>query len=153
MGLNDIANLIAVTAVIPLSAFIFYYATELVPGRKYLRRYSSRWKTTQIGRILMYQKVSFLLFLLFVLVGIFTEPYPAESYIRLFVYGVLVVLFWRVFFVLRKVQKTPPAPTQPVMVIHRTEQSEGDNSAAGAPKDQQTGEIPVVIDISATDSK
>lgn len=140
MSLNDIANLIAITAVFPLSAFIYYYATAPVPGHRFLRKYSNLWRSTEIGKILMYQKISWLGFLLFVLLGIFTEPYAAEGYIRIAVYVVLVVLFWRVLFVLRKVQKSPALGQLPTT----GEQSIVDSLRKSV--HPITRETPVVID-------
>lgn len=105
--LNDIANLIAITALIPIGLFIFYYGSEPIPGSK-LRRYSRRWKSTTIGRVLMTQKIMWFGFLTFVLFGIFTEPYAAEGVVRIIAYGGLVAQFWLVFFTLRHIQKMPP---------------------------------------------
>lgn len=135
--LNDLANVVAVTAILPLAAFIYYYGTVPVEGRKHLRKYSNRWKSTSIGKTLMYQKISWLAFLIFVLIGVFAPAYLIEPYVRLIMYSSLVVLFWRVFFNLRLLQKTPPTDEP------EDEGQEGIHSAAGS----QTAETPVIVTI------
>lgn len=110
--LNIIANIMAVSALIPLGSFIYFYGTRPAPGKWYRRKYSNLWRTTEIGRILMYQKISWFSFLLFVLVGIFTEPYPGEATVRLIIYAALLTLFWRVFISLRKIQKNGPVAAE-----------------------------------------
>lgn len=108
--LNDVANVLAVTALLPIGLFVFYYGTKRVPGKK-LRRFSTLWTTTPIGRVLMTQKISWFVFLCFVLVGIFSPPYAAEGPVRLLVYALLVSQFWLVFATLRRIQKTVQPPT------------------------------------------
>jgi len=110
--LNEVANIIAVTALIPIGLFIFFYGTEPVVGKRF-RKYSKRWKSTTIGKVLMAQKIMWFLFLSFVLVGIFTEPYDAEGIVRILAYGGLVAQFWVVFFTLRHIQKMPPPSSHP----------------------------------------
>ena len=103
MDFNDVANYIAVTALLPIGLFIFYYGTAKVPG-KWFRRYSDRWRTTTIGRVLMFQKVVWFFFLIFVLQAIFFD-YPGQDILRPFIYSLLVLQFWIVFFALRRIQK------------------------------------------------
>lgn len=106
MDLNDWANAIAVTALVPLGLFIYYYGTEPRPdGRG--RRYSRRWRSTSIGKVLMGQKIMWFLFLLFVVQSIFFN-YAMEDYVRVVVYSALVIQFWVVFITLRMIQKNPP---------------------------------------------
>lgn len=141
MDLNDVANIIAVTAVLPLAGFIYFYATVPAPGKWYRRKYTKRWKATEIGRTLMYQKIAWLVFLLFVLFGIFTESYFLEDYIRMVMYSALVILFWRVLYTLRRLQKSIPT-------VPRTDESaEGPQSAAGS--QTQTANIDIVTSDSA----
>lgn len=109
--LNDVANLIAVTALIPLGLFIYYYGTEPIEGRRFLRKPSNRWKSTLIGKVLMAQKILWFAFLLFVLTSIFMPGYPGQDLVRVLAYGGLVVQFWVVFFTLRHIQKLPPPVT------------------------------------------
>lgn len=115
LNLNTIANVIAVSAVLPLGLFIYFYGTKPAPGKWYKRTYSNRWASTAIGKVLMIQKIVWFAFLLFVLHSTFFD-YLAEPYVRMIAYSALVVQFWVVFFVLRGVQKSPPPPEDNVDV-------------------------------------
>lgn len=101
-----LTNLVALSALLPLGLFVFYYATKRVPGKR-VRRYSRLWRQTDIGKTLMYQKLAWIVFLLFVAVSLFWEDFPAREYVRGIIYVALVSLFWRVFYVLRRLQKDP----------------------------------------------
>jgi hypothetical protein len=110
--LHATANIIAATAIIPLALFVYFYGTEPVPGSKlfkrwHWRRYTRRWQITAPGRIIMYQKIAWITFLLFVITNLFVPDYGVvEQALRILIYSSLVALFWSVFAVLRKVQKT-----------------------------------------------
>lgn len=101
-----IASAIAVSAIIPLSLFVYYYGSKPVPGHKHRRRYSSIWRLTDIGRTMMYQKVAWIVFLIFIAVQIYVPRYPGKEEIRMAIYICLVFLFWRMFYTLRKTQKS-----------------------------------------------
>lgn len=124
MDFNDLANWIAVTALVPIGLFIFYYGTAEVPGKWY-RRLSNRWKSTTIGKVLMFQKIVWFFFLVFVLQAIFFD-YPFQDLLRPIVYGLLVVQFWVVFAALRRIQKRS-------YTEHTEEDIEMDGPDPGAP--------------------
>lgn len=107
MDLNDIANWIAISALLPIGLFIYYYGTKPVPGHTHLRRYSDRWRATAIGRVLMRQKVVWFVFLLFVLQSIYLD-FVGQDILRIVMYSLLVIQFWAVFRTLRRVQMSPP---------------------------------------------
>ena len=102
--LEAMANVIAATSIIPLTLFVFFYGTKKVYGRPG-RVYTDSWRSTDIGRVLMYQKIAWVVFIGFVVVNLFTEDYVLQEPLRVLIYTALVVLFWRVFFILRKLQK------------------------------------------------
>lgn len=103
---NLIANLIAVTALVPVGLFIYYYGTRPRQDGRRGRVYSRRWKTTAIGKVLMGQKIVWFLFLLFVLQSIFLD-YALQPFLRIFAYTALVTQFWVVLGTLRHIQKSP----------------------------------------------
>ena len=127
--LNDIANVIAITALIPVGMFIYYYGTTAAPGKWYRRKYSNLWRSTSIGKVLMYQKISWFLFLLFVLSSIFFD-YPGREVVRVLAYSALVAQFWVVFHTLRKLQKSPPTSTGgvPVITLPDNEETQDESS-------------------------
>lgn len=91
-ALQVIINILLVTAPIPLLIFIAEYA-------------KTRWRESALGRILMYQKVSFLAYLTLVITGFFFGDYPGKDWIRLLVYVSIVFTFWSMVFLLYKARK------------------------------------------------
>lgn len=113
MDYNYIANLIAITALLPVGLFIFFYGTKKVEGKRF-RRPSTLWASTPIGRVLMSQKISWFIFLVFVLSSIYLD-FPGQGILRICVYTLLVVQFWLVFRVLRHTQKTKPQKPETIL--------------------------------------
>lgn len=104
-----IANVIIISAIIPLCLFIYYYGSEPVPGTR-RRRYSKRWKSTSMGKVLMSQKILWVAMVIFVVTSVLLE-YFFEQFVRIFFYTALVSMFWIAFFVLRHVQGNAPIST------------------------------------------
>lgn len=112
MDLIDLlTRLVVLSAAVPLSAFIYFYGTEPAAGKHagrlhwYQRRYSNLWRSTPIGKVLMYQKIAMLSLILLVAASMFFGEYPGRHIIRVIVYGATIFLFWRVLFTLRRIQK------------------------------------------------
>lgn len=74
---------ILVAAAIPLAHFIYRYA-----------RYSP-WRSTAIGRTLMYQKIAMLSFVLLSLMARVFPHYFGRTALSLIVFSALVLLFWK----------------------------------------------------------
>jgi hypothetical protein len=106
-----IGNAVLLSALVPIGLFIFYYGSEPVPGSRWRRRYSKRWKSTSIGRVLMTQKIVWFLFLIFVAVQAFFPEYAGREIVRLILFIGLVSQFWLVFGTLRQIQRNPPIET------------------------------------------
>ena len=64
--LDTIATYLGLIGLIPVTLFIYFYATKPVPGSRFLRRYTSIWKTYLPGRLLMYMMVTWEVFIIFV---------------------------------------------------------------------------------------
>jgi hypothetical protein len=128
--LRAVANIVAFSAIFPVAAFIYFYGTrpayymgdekakwyrpkgwKATPGKHkwYRRELSFIWRTTEIGRTLMYQKIAWLVFLVFAVVNLTAGDYFFREPLRLIIYVALVVLFWRVFYTLRRLQKSGTA--------------------------------------------
>jgi len=92
--LNNIADLVLLTALPAIVLFVFYYYTKSV------------WKKYTAGRTLMWLAIS-----LGVLFSVNTasiwlgQDYPGRAPIRVAAYTFLSINVWRLFFTLRKVQK------------------------------------------------
>lgn len=103
--INTIATWFAILSLIPIGLFVFYYGTKPAPEKWYKRRYSNLWKSTKIGVVLMYQKIAWFVFYVFVTVNLLAPPeYAGKDIFRVVIYGSLLALFWAVFRVLRQVQ-------------------------------------------------
>lgn len=98
-------RIVVLSAALPLTAFIYFYATEPHGPRWWQRHYSNLWRSTPIGTTLMYQKIAMLLLILLVAASMFLGDYPGREFIRAAVYVAIVSLFWRVLFTLRRIQK------------------------------------------------
>lgn len=109
------ANYIAAAGAIPIALFIIYYGTKAIPGHRWKRQLTNRWKKTGIGRTLMYQKAAMLGLLVMVVVNLFTNEYFFQDQIRFIVYTILFTLFWRMFFQLRKQQKIQDNEDEPYL--------------------------------------
>lgn len=102
-----ISNYIALSAIIPISLFIYFYGTVPVPGKRFRRKWTTRrWASTSIGRTLMAQKIAWGGYLLFVAASLFFGEFLFREELRFLIYTALVTLFWVVFAILRKLQKS-----------------------------------------------
>lgn len=112
-------DLLAYSALIPIFGFIYYYGTRPIPHfpsrfrlvrffRRHSRRYSNRWRQTEIGKTLMYQTVGWAAYLLFISASLIWSDWElGRRPIRLIIYAGIVYLFWQLFRNLRHVQKQP----------------------------------------------
>lgn len=112
--LDVLGNIIAWSIPIPLALFVFFYGTR--PGkttdgaaRWYRRRWSNLWLSTRIGQTIMYQKIAWLFFMLYISVtlAIGKQWTEGRDLVRFIVYVALVSLAWEMFFGLRALQKSP----------------------------------------------
>lgn len=94
LALGDYALLTAIPA---LALFVgFYY-------------FGSPWRKLLVGRSLMYFAVALLLISVVVQLSLILGPtYPGREYVRLVGYVAVSFTTWRLFFTLRRIQKTPP---------------------------------------------
>lgn len=93
--MNDLfLNVILLSAVIPLASFIFFYA-----------RFSP-WTSTIEGKTIMFQKIGFLSYILFVLAVKFFGDFPGVDFVRFIIYGFIVTMFWTMFVNLIKAQRS-----------------------------------------------
>lgn len=106
-----IRTVIVLSAFIPLTLFVYYYGTEPWRGHRFIRQPSKKWKSTSIGKVLMTQKIMWVLMLAFIVTSLIFEYQPWESIVGVLAYVALVGMFWAVFAVLRHIQKSPPIPT------------------------------------------
>lgn len=91
--LATLTDYIAVSALLPLSLFVYYYA-----------RYSP-WRATPIGRTMMYKNLSFIAVFSVIALGLFLgDAYPGRDTLRFIVYTTVVIMFWVNFITLRRVQ-------------------------------------------------
>jgi hypothetical protein len=110
--LDGIATWLGILGLIPVSLFVYYYATEPIPGRRFLRRYSKGWRTFLASKLLMYMMLTWIAFIIFVAFRYFLPAqYPFE-YLRIGVYIALTAIFWGMFYALRKVQKVGQAAVE-----------------------------------------
>lgn len=100
-----LVRVVVASAIYPLGAFIYYYATEPVGERWFQRRYSNLWRSTPIGITVMYQKIAWLLMFTLTGAALFFGEYPGRRVAVFVVFLVVVTLFWRVLFTLRRIQK------------------------------------------------
>jgi len=136
------ANIVAATALIPLLLFVYYYGTRPIPGHKYRRRYSTMWRLTAIGRTLMYQKIAWVGFIVFILIQIFAGQYFGREELRLVIYGALVFFFWRLFYTLRITQKsghTPDPDTESTPIVDLRPAKDPKESEPKGSADQEKG--------------
>lgn len=91
--LATLTDYIAVSALLPLSLFVYYYG-----------RYSP-WRATNIGRTMMYKNLSFIAVFSVIALGLFLgDDYPGRDILRFIVYTAVVIMFWVNFVTMRKVQ-------------------------------------------------
>ena len=91
--LNAIPNLIAAGVFVGAITFVIIYGTQ------------SRWRTFAPGRALMYWVASFSLLVLMNTIHLATGPYPGIEFVRIFVYGTLLLSVWRLVFALLHILK------------------------------------------------
>ena len=100
--INLIADILLFGLPFPLLAFIVFYLSF------------SNWRSTLVGKILISQKWAELALVLFLdLQVIFAriagetkiEDYTGQSLLRLMIYLSLTIVFWWIFYALRKEQK------------------------------------------------
>lgn len=112
-ALDWIADILALTIPLPLLAFIFFYGTRPAfhtdgTFRWYRRKFSTLWMSTRIGQTLMYQKIAWLLYILFVIASLWLPNWhEGRPLVRFLIYTVLTVLTWEMFFGLRALQRSP----------------------------------------------
>lgn len=85
-------DILLLSAVIPIVIFIYRYA-----------RYSN-WRATTEGRTIMYQKIAFALYFLFLDSLIIFTDYAYKNELRILVYITLISFFWRMTYNLIKAQ-------------------------------------------------
>lgn len=90
--LDTLNNLIVVSALLPLSLFVYYYG-----------RYSP-WRQTGTGRTMMYKNISFIAVFLVIITSTYFGDYEGRDIVRFVVYTSVVAMFWRNFVNLRNVQ-------------------------------------------------
>lgn len=90
--LGFLTDYIALSAILPLGLFVYYYG-----------RYSP-WRATNIGRIMMYKQISFIAVFVVIGLGLFFGDYPGRDILRFLVYTAVVIMFWVNFVTMRKVQ-------------------------------------------------
>ncbi len=105
---NLVIDLIAYSAIIPIGLFVYFYGSKPWRGHRLIRRPSTLWRTTAVGRTLMYQSIAWFAYLIFVAASLWFGDWAGRDILRSVIYIVLVVLFWRLFFVLRQAQKKRP---------------------------------------------
>lgn len=94
---NNIADLILLSSLIPLALFSGFYITR------------SPFEVTKEGRNQLYRTLATVVLLLVVLASLFLgSDYPGREYVRLVSFTALVVFYWRDFFLLRSIQKLYP---------------------------------------------
>jgi len=116
---NTVIDLLAYSAIIPIVLFIYFYGTRPVKYRqskyrlvnflrKNRRRYSNRWRQTQIGKTLMFQTAGWFAYLSFIAASLIWSDWEfGRLPIRAVIYIGIVILFWQLFRNLRHVQKQP----------------------------------------------
>jgi hypothetical protein len=104
-AIDVIADLVAYSAIIPITLLIYFYGTRPTKGSVWRRRFSRLWTTTQVGKTLMLQMVAWFVYLVFVTASIVWHDWLGRDVLRLAIYAVLVGLFWAFFFALRRLQK------------------------------------------------
>lgn len=97
MIITEVLNRVADWALLSSFPAVFLFAA-------YYSR--SRWRSTAVGRSLMYQSLSMALVLVVVLSSMLWHDYPGRPIVRLVGYTWLSVNLWRMFFTLRAYQKT-----------------------------------------------
>lgn len=105
-------DIIAYSAIIPIGLFVYFYGTRPWKGHRFLRRPSTLWRTTAVGRTLMYKAMAWFVYLVFIAASIMWQDWPGRVYMRGAIYIAIVTLFWRLFFILRHVQKQPRSDEQ-----------------------------------------
>ena len=98
--LNDVANWILLGSAPAIVLFVAYFSR-------------SDWRSTRVGRALMYQALGMTLIVLVVLASLFFGDYPGREYVRLVGYTVLTTVLWRMFFVLRSYQREGDVAVSP----------------------------------------
>lgn len=89
--------------IIPLALTIFYYGTDPVPGTHW-RRPSRRFMANPFGIVFLLQKFAMLAIFTFIFSVRLIGDYPGREWVALALYGVLEVMFWAVFIVVRRIQ-------------------------------------------------
>lgn len=105
MLVDDVILLVLFSWVIPLMLAVFYHLTEPVPGRRWLRRPVKISSLAPVSRILVAQKIAFILVISFIAVVRFTGGFPGREWVALGLYILLVVVAWLMFAYQRHVQK------------------------------------------------
>jgi hypothetical protein len=103
----DVLTLLALgLGIVPLTLFIYFYATVPAPRKWYRRRPSRLFLSTVLGRVVMSQKIALLSILILIVAVRLFGDFPGREWVALGLYTVLVFLFWTVFAVLRRIQKS-----------------------------------------------
>jgi len=92
--------------------FIGLLLVGITPLLHFIYRYHrySPWRSTPIGRTLMYQKLAMAGILLLALFARLFGDYTLRPYLTLIVYGALVFFFWRTDVQLLHTQRDFPGP-------------------------------------------
>jgi|SRR5690606_38520523 len=105
MVILQTAILVALIAwLIPLVLFVFYTVTEPVPGKRLARRWFPLRELEPPTRVILAQKLSFILVISFILLSRAIGDFPGRHWVALGLYLTLPAVAWVVHIYQRRVQ-------------------------------------------------
>lgn len=93
--MNTLADWAVTLSFPPALLFVIYYAAF------------SPWRSTVVGRSLMYQSIGMVVVTGVVIASIWLGEYEGRGVVRFIGYSILTITLWRMFFTLRHYQKMP----------------------------------------------
>lgn len=104
LTIDDVILFVLFTWVLPLSAFVVYFTTDAVPGKKWRRRMIRLRDLKPVSVILLVQKLAFISVVLFIGIVRFTGGFPGREWVAFALYTLLVLVAWAAFIDLRILQ-------------------------------------------------
>lgn len=102
--IDDIILAVLLLWLVPLVRFVFFALTDAVPGTRFRRRLVALRSLAPITRMLLAQKTTIILVVLFIGVVRFTGGFPGREWVALGLYTLLVAVAFAVDIYQRRLQ-------------------------------------------------